>query len=357
MQIIRRVWKVFVILFFGICLLVFFLATTANKNNSKSRVITDTQEQIRSAMDKGIAFLYQAQLSSGEFQTLCVQPESPYCIISSSPFITSFVLYSLRDIKDSRVDVMRERAIRFLYNLQGNGGIWEFSREMSKIIPPDVDNTSVASFALKDANIPFQDNTEAILRNRDAEGVFKTWFVEGNENAYARFAKEPRDCVVNANTAFYLSRTNANKQEVVSPLCSYINDAIVAGKNCAVYYPSRLTFYYTTARAYENGIACFADKKAVIIENILKTFNKESNSFGSDFDNALALNSLIVFGYQGSEVRNGLIHLLKAQNQDGSWKENAFFTYDGDGKVFARELTTALAIEALKRYKSVQKTN
>lgn len=357
----RRAWKVFAILFLGVCLIVFFLATTVNKNNSKARIETDTQEEIRSAIEKGIVFLYQAQLPSGEFRTSCVIEGSPSCAILPSPFITSFVLYSLRDITDNRVDAIRERAIRFIYNLQENGGIWRFTDpKLSKTLPPDVDDTSVVSFALKDANVPFQDNTEAILHNRDTAGIFKTWFVDDSDkDMYAKYAKEQNDCVVNANTALYLSRMDANKQEVISPLCSYINDAIAAGDNCSVYYPSQLTLYYTSARAYENGITCLADEKAVIINNILKTFDKENNTFGSDLDNAFALNSLLIFGYHGEEVEKGIAHLLKEQSRDGSWKEDVFFTgFKGGGrKKFAREFTTALMIEALKRYDDVQKMN
>lgn len=353
---IGRALKLSLLAFACVFPLIFFLAVTVKKSSDIPVGKTNTQEQTQSAMDKGIDFLYHAQLPSGEFSTSCSMTGSSSCTIRSSPFITSFVLYSLRNIKNVKADAIREKALHFLYGLQENGGIWGFTRELGDTVPQDVDDTSVASFALADAHIAFQDNTEAILDNRDETGIFKTWFVK-NKDAYGKYEKDRNDCVVNADTALYLSKTSLNKKDIISPVCGYINNAIAAGNACAVYYPSPLTLYYTSARAYENGIACLGDEKVVIVQNILKTFDTKHDTFGSDLDNALALDSLLAFGYRGVEVEKGMMSLLKNQQQDGSWKEDTFFTYSfdkGDSKMFARELTTALAVEASARYQNIQ---
>jgi hypothetical protein len=129
----------------------------------------------------------------------------------------------------------------------------------------------------------------------------------------------------------------------------YVNDAIEAGEPCSLYYPSRLALFYVVSRAFENGISCFERSREKIVSDTLG-LQKASGSFGSDLETALALNTLLNFGYVGGEVDSGIGYLLKEQSGDGSWGMDCFYTDFGPTYYGSRELTTALVVEAMRKY-------
>lgn len=104
--------------------------------------------------------------------------------------------------------------------------IWRFwtSRNRKKL-PADLDDIAVVSYILKLNQVPFEDNTSLILKNRNQENLFFTWLIQEEDKRnvtwwidkiYKIFeaAKIGIDDVVNVNVLIYLgleSQSNAPK--------------------------------------------------------------------------------------------------------------------------------------------------
>lgn len=324
----------FLILALALIILVFYQLNKQNEELQKRNIIPK-KEVINDSINKAIDFLYNSQLNNGEFKTYeCSDSNLKICNLADSPFITTFVLYSIKGIENEKVKSMTEKAINFLLSEQKPGGIWSFyTSKSSNKLPPDLDDTSMVSFILKINNVNFDDNHDTIKKNMNKDNIFLTWINPEFNNT---------DCVVNANVLLYLVESNLN-------VCSYINEAIKSDKSCSNYYPGKLSFFYMVSRAFENGITCFNSSRDTIIKYILNKQNT-NGSFGNDLDTALALNTLINFDYHGNEIDLGIANLLKKQNSDGSWDRELFF--QGSSKIHygSEELTTALSTEALKKY-------
>jgi hypothetical protein len=305
----------------------------------KSVTITK-KELINDSINKAINFLYDSQLNDGEFKTYeCSDPNLKNCTLINSPFITTFVLYSIKGIENEKIKPMTEKAMNFLLSEKKTGGLWSFYTSKSSIkLPPDLDDTSTVSFILKINNVNFDDNHDIIKKNVDKDNIFLTWINPGFNAA---------DCIVNANVLLYLGENDFN-------VCSYINEAIKSDKSCSTYYSNKFSPFYMVSRAFENKITCFNVSREIIIERTLKKQNKDG-SFGDNLDTALALNTLINFDYHENEIDLGIANLLKKQNNDGSWDRQLFF--QGSSKIHygSEELTTAISIEALKKYLLINK--
>ncbi len=301
-----------------------------------------TLERINNSISKGIDFLYENQLDYGEFKTyICDDKDLEECLFDSSPFVTTFVLYFFNNMEGEKVEIMTEKALDFLLNEQEEGGIWRYwSSRNDKKISPDLDDISTISFILKTNGIDIDDNYQLIKENVNDDNLFFTWLYSGKE-------RNDVDCVVNANVLLYLGENNPS-------VCSYINEAIKSDESCSVYYLGKLSFFYMVSRAFENNITCFDKSKDEIINYILNHQNKDG-SFGNELETAFGLTTLLNFNYSGNEIESSLINLLENQQKDGSWKRKAAFCRGIDltesGPYFgSEELTTALALEALKKY-------
>jgi len=111
--------------------------------------INNGVNSIGNSISRAIDFLYQNQLPWGEFKALaCWNRFLLGSYFDSSPFVTSFALYSLKDIKDQKVKIMTKKAISFLLSGQEKGGLWRFwTSRNKKRVPPDLDDTStICSF-------------------------------------------------------------------------------------------------------------------------------------------------------------------------------------------------------------------
>lgn len=312
-------------------------------------------ENIKNSIKGAINFLYQNQLDYGEFKTLASW--NPWLFPSSfdsSPFVTTFVLYALKDIENEKVKEMRKKALNFLESEQEPGGIWRFwtSRNKKKL-PPDLDDISTISFILKENGINFDNNLELILNNRNEKGLFLTWIMdeEYKNNFFWRIVEKNVDWVVNTNVLLYLGKNDPQ-------VCSFINRVIKFNKFRSIYYPSKLALFYMVSRAFQNNITLLGESRDIIIKSTLSQ-QKKNGSLGNDLESALSLNTLFNFNYYGKEINSGINYLLKSQLKNGSWKKSVFFL----GPPFwfletppryryygSEELTTALVIEAMKNY-------
>ncbi|MBD2729700.1 hypothetical protein H6G96_26130 [Nostoc sp. FACHB-892] len=110
------------------------------------------------SISKSLDFLFQNRLKYGEFKTYfsldeAMMPDT--CTFDSISFTTTFVLYSMSFIEDSKVSQMTQKAIQFLVEEKEIGGVWRFwssRNSRNKLCPPDLDDTaciaSVGEFAL-----------------------------------------------------------------------------------------------------------------------------------------------------------------------------------------------------------------
>ncbi|MFH1409677.1 MAG: prenyltransferase/squalene oxidase repeat-containing protein [Nanoarchaeota archaeon] len=301
------------------------------------------EETINKAISDGITFLHENQMDSGEFATCAFIGDAlDNCYYDGSPFITSFILYSIKDISHPHIASINQKGIQFLLSEQLPGGLWSYWTKSNKLeIIPDIDDTSAISHILAFHDIPFEDNKELIKNNLDEQGRYQTWITKET-------SLHDTDCVINANVLLYLQEENL-------AACAFINEEIQNQFDCSYYYTNVQSFYYMVARAYANGVICLEPTKATILQN-LKQMQSGDGSIGSELNTALAANVFLDFNESGPDLDQAISFLLNSQRKDGSWPRDTIYKgpsgcehciYWG-----ADELTTAFAIEALHKYRS-----
>lgn len=325
--------------FFFLLSLVFFLGLLLFVYDT----IKKAEFDLNATIEKGLFFLAKTQEDSGELPVeMCEEKNMTDCLFVSSLFGTSSSIYALQDIPGKQTQEIIAKANAFLLSEMDQRALWRYFGKQNKnlTIVPDMDDTSLASFVLKKSNHNFPDNRSLMSKNLTSDGVFYTWIdplrLNGPNNT---------DCAVNANVLLYL-------QESIPAVCAYINQALSEEKNCATYYPNKLAAFYAASRAAKEGVACLEQNRASILQTILQKQNADG-SFGSDLENALAINTLLNFGYTGKETSQAINRLLQTQASDGSWQKDVYFDHGNDTPPYfgSAELTTALSLEALNKFK------
>jgi hypothetical protein len=315
-----------------------------------------SKEEVENSIDKGLNFLYQNQLAWGEFRTLA--SFNPYFLGSyfdPSPFATGLLLYSISEIKDSRVEKIKKKAVDFLLSEKEEGGVWRFwTSRNKKFIIPDLDDISVISFALKREGVEFEDNLPLIRKNRNEKKLFLTWLAREEERKKVTWwidkiykiyelAKRDIDGVVNANVLIYLGENDPS-------VCSFLNQLVKTDQPFSIHYPSKLAFFYTLAKAYKNKITCLEKSREKIVKSVLSFF-KPDGSFGNELETALALNTLLDFSYFGKEIERGMESLIKRQKKEGCWKKRVLFLGPFPYRYYgSEELTTGFVLEVFQKY-------
>lgn len=285
------------------------------------------------AVERATGFLAQHQEPSGEFAVAyCLGDDMTDCFAESSPFGTTFVLYSLRRLLDPEVVTMRHRALDFIAGLQESSGLWRYM----PAVPPDLDDTATASHALRMHGIDFIDNLTAIEANKNTDGLYWTWVEPDFDNDV--------DCAVNANVLLYLQEHN-------SAVCSYLLHTLESRQVCSLYYPNPLAFYYMLARALSQGVACLDAAGPTILARLNEML--QNDELEEDFTVALAAATLLSLGHCSDPTTTLLETLLTRQATDGSFAAGAFFVNFAQQRYGSKELTTAFAIDALSSF-SVQ---
>ena len=103
-------------------------------------------------IEAGIDFLVEDQLEWGEFETLtCEDVElTEDCDFDSSPFVTSMVVYSIKDIIHPAVKTITGKVIKFFLSEQQPNGAWNVytskrEGEKEEVPPDDADDTACVS--------------------------------------------------------------------------------------------------------------------------------------------------------------------------------------------------------------------
>ena len=332
----------------------------------------------REAIDRAVCFLREAQLPHGEFKTMLGSNRTMSAVVfDSSPFTTSFVLYALSRLPAGSADDLIEKAATFLRREQEFGGVWRYwSKRQRKHfrLPPDLDDTACASFALRAAGFEPPRNIWAFEQARDGEGRFLTWLTPLGNAAHPvklgflrlisavkerlarrRFAIDPAedprfkvtqiklddvDPVVNANAALYLGQG-----PLTAPAIDYVCKLVEAGvpKEFSIYYQDPLFLFHAIARAHRHGVPKFGRLKEPILRAVLDSADRGSR-FESPLFAAVAASVLLTFESQSPVLTAALDQVCETQDAAGGWPICAFYNVWG-----AQELTTAFCLEALSQ--------
>jgi hypothetical protein len=345
----------------------------------------------KAAIERATNFLRQAQLPHGEFKTLLGSDlQLSNAVFDSSPFATSLVAYALSHVDCVPVGDMVAKALSFLQSEMEFGGVWRYygARQYKHCrIPPDLDDTACASYALQINGRRAPRNRWLFRYNRDASGRFLTWILIKRQPAFAprlwfvrligslqahrarraaplpEVASHPRllktardivpaddvDPVVNANAVLYLGE-NADTAPAIAYLADLIRNG--PGKSFSLYYKDIMALHYMVARAHLHSAPSLAAIGDLIVHDVLQ-HQRADGSFGHALSSSLAASALLTFAPGTPFLPRAIAFLLRSQREDGSW--GAFPFYSGPTEFWgSEELTTALCIEALARYRTRQ---
>jgi hypothetical protein len=338
---------------------------------------------------KAINFLRNAQLASGEFRTfLGSDPQMSNSLFDSSPFVSTFVVYGLSHIDHAAAGTMIAKALAFLGREMEVGGVWRYygrNQYKHRRVPPDLDDTACASYALQSNGKQAPRNRWLFRANRDEAGRFLTWVtprpetsllspvrlrcVLGDLQAERSRRKAPRpvvandsrllatendpvpiediDPAVNANVVLYLGEGSDTARAI------HWLKAMIRGEAPmpeSLYYKDILALYYMVARACRHSAPSLVESGKRLVElTVMRRTADET--FGSSLSTALAASVLLTFDWENSLLRDAVDFIVRHQCSDGSWDVAPF--YSGPTEFWGSpELTTAFCIEVLARYKN-----
>ena len=309
---------------------------------------------IRRAIEKGVAFLESVQLPSGEIPIeISSTPEmNGECIRDPSVFPAALAARALSNTASAAR--VRARALDFLEREMDRDGLWRHrARENAgyRYIPPDLDDTAVASAALVAAGRRFPNNRPLLLANRERGGLFRTWIVRWRHPlAMVRFFRSTTadvrdvDAVTNANILIYLGVCDETH-----PAIAYLLAVLRANREmlCDKWYVSRFAIWYFFSQALH---ATAPEAVELIMPRL------EAATPLNALEHALATSTSLLW----KRVPN-VRHLIDAQLPSGAWPRTGFY-HGGCERVSphtwrptppwwgSEALTTVFAVEALTGY-------
>lgn len=297
-------------------------------------------ERLRGAIRSGLAFLDDSQREDGYFPYFrwpADKPEGPTSM-DETPFATACVAYCLTHLGDASEDILG-KAKSYLMSLMSAAGLWRYWTGGRVDLPPDLDDTSLCSFLLREnhPHILFGTNIPAILGCRNDEGVFETWVGLHWDDICP---------VVNANVLLYLG----DRPETAGA-SSYLVE-VMAGlrQSRSLYYPDEITHLYAVSRALKHGAESLAPAREHIIRRTL-TIQLEDGSFGNALHTALACCALLNTGQGDTDAVDGAVRwLVSHQTDKGSWPLVRYYQDSNHGarlEFGSQALTTAFCLEAL----------
>jgi hypothetical protein len=327
-------------------------------------------------IERALAFLAARQAPSGRIPVHVGRPvpgEEP--VDDGSLFATAIAARALASCDGPVAASIRRRAAEFLRSEMEPEGVWRhWTREHREYhrLPVDLDDTALNSAVLRHEGLPFPENLDLLLRNRDSAGRFYTWLIlrwpprAGRAwRIFVRRARRPFharalwrmtaaapgdvDAVVNANVLTYLGDgTHA------APVADYLLSVMRSGNLRAAdkWYRSEMVLVHSVARCVRAGIRSLDAAPALIRERVAAATRDTGQVGTGPVDTALGASALVALGDEAREVRPALDYLLRTQRDDGSWPaEPVYFAGPRTDWPVPRwgsaELTTALCVEAL----------
>ncbi len=280
-------------------------------------------------------------MPSGEFKVF-MSPDLNLerdCVFDSSPFPAALIAYSLGFADPTEAGDILDKALRFLRDEMDGPGLWRYwpkHRQSPAMIPPDLDDTSCASYVLRRHGIRFPPNERLIFANRTPEGLFYTWMTTRwplprllsywravllrqwlhplRMHYFWKLVPEASrydvDAVIEANVLFYLG-----ERPETQPIIEYFIRVLRRGEedSCDRWYLNRFMFYYAVSRNFHAGVAAFAEVREESIARIVSAAKPDGSIGHSVLDTALAACALIYWRSSPPALESAVRFLLAEQ--------------------------------------------
>ena len=320
------------------------------------REIGDTTEAFseagRESIHRGLAFLESTIDENGAWHCIRFNVADPNVPrhFERPPFISAFCVLALESCQEAKARSICTATRAYLVDTIEYPGFWRYYRHL----PQDLDSTTLCSLVIGTHPwILLGRNIPRILANRDGEGRFMTWMLEGDEpDVVSRFRIEA-DPVVNANVIAYLGDRPETRDAQ-----RWLEALITEGhlKDSSKWYPDEIAVCYAVARAVVRVSPALDPLRPVLAERVLSLRDDQG-----DFDNVLqtaqAVSALSDVGcLESIDANRQMKHILRSQREDGSWPELLAFgdqmlKFGAVGQIGhgSEAVTTAFCIEALER--------
>lgn len=329
-----------------------FYLTTFSLCQSSDRGL---RVQCAFAIQNGLDFVAASQTATGGFITDCWHVDAiDQKTQVDAVFTVSQILYSLSFCNESAsARGTEERAAKYLANQRESPGVWQvYGAGTNLRISPNVDDTSVGWAALErlKVSVPLE-ALDAVRASRNEGRLFTTWI--GAPSTWSNIDSRDIDTVVNINALLLFGLAH----EDLDTVCKYVvaqidNDSFRRG---TVYYQSTLMFSYAFSRAYREGNMKCLDSGIYKLRDTILSLQSPDGSWGNDFETALGALTLFNLDFRGEALDRAIKRLLARQSEDGGWElAPAYRSAAQPLNYGARALTTALAIEALAKYRGRQ---
>lgn len=337
---------------------------------------TGGKPRISSALERGLEFLADAQLESGEIAGFLWQPGGLVgdAEFDSSPFPTALALYSLAFVAHPLAPAIRRRGLAFLESEMEGRGLWRYwsSRNPKhRGVPPDLEDTCCASHVLEHHDRELPANQPLILRNRNAQGKFYTWVLPRLSSPFAfrrllgtvrylpflwsrhplwrstEAAPDDLDAAVNASVLLYLGDRDETRAAADYLLEIFREERELAADK---WYLDPCALYYMVSRPCFHGVRSLAPLRDLIPPRLARV-READGGYGGALNTALAACTKLNLGLAPTSCTNEVQLLLADQVTDGGWGRAPLY-YGGPKRARcwgSRELTTALCLEALGR--------
>lgn len=315
-------------------------------------------ERLSEALERAIGFLAAEQEPDGGFLNQVWHVAVPLPP-QANVFPAALIAHSLSFGADG--EQVRRKSLAFLEKERLPLGVWKHpaSGEYTHFFfPPDVDDTSCAAAALRQAGHPIAQSEKMLLANRDGRGLFYTWFtgrprwagwdhfrlvlpqVRHVHLLVPLFTEAPCsiynvDPVVNANALFCLGDGPATSS--VAPWLVEILSRRTEGA-CDPWYPSPFSVRYFFARA----LAPWHEEAGALMRASL-----DAEEPRTPLETAFHLAARACWGMGADDEL--VSRLLAAQLPEGGWPAEPFYR-GGDYWWGSAALSTAFAVEALTRH-------
>ncbi len=341
--------------------------------------------EIEAACLRGLDYLEQHQFPHGEFVCYMAgdEPMQGWTLQVNMLFPTTLICGALLQLPQTpQVGKMLQQAGWFLRAHMGPGGTWHHYTWMAghhEVLPYDVDDSSCVSSVLQQLGVdhPHQSLRRLLLHNRNGKGLFYTWFAFrwrwNTSRTYWRLAlreflapvkgaifwrqmecsRSDVDAVVNANVLSYLGEIPET-----APVVDWMVRIIEKGEeaHCDKYYCNPLSVHYFFSRCYAAGIKGLAPVRQKAIDRVLAHVQPDGSFGASVLETALAICSLINWGYDGPVLNAACSYLLQHQHSNGYWPRWCLY-YGGPAKrstFGSEELTTAICLQALASFRKLR---
>ncbi len=335
---------------------------------------------IDEAVGRALDYLRRAQLPHGQFRSYHSfdATMTKDCYDDPTVFVTATILYSLFFAGLDRNDTMVRKGLDWLVLEREQPGVWRYcplSQTGPSRIPPDTDDTSLIGFVLEMYGVDPCVDRKLLLANRERNGLFNCWLLLRGRRYYnpvwwMRAMRHPlkflpiayrsfwrsTECIpndigagMNANVLLYLGEGRETK-----PVVEYLLEVVNLGREeiCDPYYVRPSIIHYLLSRAFFHRGGGLAAAREPVVARVAQGW---SEGFDDPLGTAAWISTLCNFGCLHALLPEAVTHLIGTQVCDGSWPRSPIYVAGPRRAIHfgSEELTTALCVEALCRYRQV----